>query len=122
MDPTTRGVVSSHGLFQLQPVATTMVTTTPTKTAKSHTQNRDHAPDRHDPDQDRTLARVRRLVPVPAHHLDRRVRNLVLLGREHRRDRGLDRDLLRLHTHRRTTPIKVVHEKAKRPVIDREPR
>lgn len=117
-----RGVVSSREPSPSQPAATTMATTTPTKTAKSHTQNRDHAHDRHDPDLDRTLARVRHLGHVPAPHPDRRARNRVPLGREHRRDRGLDRAPLRPPTHRRTTTTRAVRERAKRPAIGREPR
>lgn len=117
-----RGVVLSRELSPLQPAATTMGTTTPTKTAKSHTQNRDHAHDRHDPDQDRTLARVHLLGHVPARHPDRRVRNLVPRGREPRRDRGLDRAPPRPRTHRRrTTTTKADRERAKRFTVDRAP-
>lgn len=100
-----------------------METTTPTRTAKSHTQSRDHAHDRHDPVRDHTLARVRLLVHVPAQHRDRRVRNLGPPGRGHSRDRGLDRALRRPRTLRRTTTTKAAARgKAKRRAIDREPR
>lgn len=98
-----------------------METITSTRTAKSHTQSRDHGHDRHDPDRDRALVRVRLLVPVPAHRPDRRVRNLGPPGRGPLRDRGLDRAPRRPRTHRCTTTTKAaVRGKAKRHANDRE--
>lgn len=120
MGPITRGVVLFRELCQSQPAAKTTETITPTKTAKSHNQSRDHARVRHDPDQDRTLVRVQLLGHVRAHHPDQRDRNQSL-GREHRRDHGLDHAHLRLHTPHRTTTKKAAREKVKKIAIDREP-